>query len=44
MGDDDLTEMIADVEKIAFLLGKKLDITISWKLQPFFLQKLQLKI
>ena len=29
MGDDDLTEMINDVEKIAFLLGKKLDISIS---------------
>jgi len=29
MGDDDLTDMIADVEKIAFLLGKKLDISIS---------------
>ena len=29
MGDDDLTDMIDDFQKIAFLLGKKLDITIS---------------
>jgi hypothetical protein len=29
MGDDDLTDMIDDVQKIAFLLGKKLDISIS---------------
>jgi hypothetical protein len=29
MGDDDLEEMLDDVQKIAFLLGKKLDISIS---------------